>query len=117
MKYTSQKKNRPDKPTHKINYKINYNTSNTILESHKFDLYLTYISQKTHSRPKPYRDGYVLLCPSHDDTKPSFTISQKADGTILMKCFAGCNIHEICRSINIEVKDLFPFKKQWDFHD
>ena len=91
---------------------LNYTTSKSILETHKFDLYLTYIMQKSNSKTRPYRDGYVLLCPAHDDKRSSFAMSQKADGTILMKCFAGCNIHDICRAINIEVKDLFPSKEK-----
>lgn len=91
---------------------LNYTTSNSILESYKFDLYLTNICHKTHSRPKSYKDGFKLFCPAHDDRHSSFIMSQKADGTILMKCFAGCSISDICRSINIEIKDLFPYKKR-----
>ena len=95
---------------------FNYITSNSTLETHKFDLYLTYIVQKTNSKPKPYKDGWKICCPAHDDRRSSFVTSQKPDGTILMKCFAGCSIDDICRAINIEVKDLFPYKKRGNRH-
>ena len=117
MKNQLQKKNRPDKPTHKLNYKLDYSTSMAILESHKFDLLVSSISQKTHSRPKPYKNGWKLCCPAHDDKISSFVTSQTPDSTILVYCFAGCSTEEICRSINIEVKYLFPLKKWRGRHD
>ena len=91
---------------------LNYTTSKSILESHKLDLYVTYISQKTNSKPRSYKEGYKLSCPAHDDRRSSFVISQKSDGTILVKCFAGCSTQDICNAMNITMKDLFPMKPQ-----
>jgi putative DNA primase/helicase len=30
-------------------------------------------------------------CPAHDDSTPSLSLTEKADGTLLWKCFAGCS--------------------------
>ena len=50
-------------------------------------------------------------CPAHDDREASLSIAQAQDGTILLKCFAGCQITEITRALGISVSDLFPKKK------
>ena len=53
-------------------------------------------------------NGWVALCPAHDDHNPSLSIGVGSDGRILLHCFAGCSIEEICSAMGIEVKDLFP---------
>jgi len=88
--------------------KLDYNTSKQILEEHKLDLYVTMISQKTNSRPRPYRDGYKLCCPAHDDRRASFTIWLNKNKFIEVKCFAKCLKIEICHAIGIEPEDLYP---------
>jgi len=36
-------------------------------------------------------ERHVLAhCPAHDDANPSLSLTEKADGTLLWKCFAGC---------------------------
>ena len=32
----------------------------------------------------------LACCPAHDDSTPSLSLTEKADGTLLWKCFAGC---------------------------
>lgn len=51
--------------------------------------------------------GHTALCPAHNDSKRSLSISQGADGKILVKCFAGCSIISIVKAIGLELKDLF----------
>jgi putative DNA primase/helicase len=53
-------------------------------------------------------DGFSSRCPSHDDHKNSLSLEITSDGIILMKCFAGCEIEAISRSLGITQKDLFP---------
>jgi len=37
-------------------------------------------------------ERHVLAhCPAHDDSTPSLSLTEKADGTLLWKCFAGCS--------------------------
>ena len=72
---------------------------------------LTIIANKTNCRPKKYGNGYRTCCPAHEDRNPSLSISEGSDGKILMYCFVGCEIRDICSSIGIHVRDLFPKKK------
>lgn len=51
---------------------------------------------------------YMACCPAHDDKNPSLAIKQLADGRILMKCFAGCDIDSILSHLRLSVSDLFP---------
>lgn len=51
-------------------------------------------------------NGWLALCPSHDDTKQSLSVKE-ADGKILLKCFAGCDVPNIVSALGIELKDLF----------
>jgi DNA primase len=56
-------------------------------------------------------NGYTALCPSHDDNQQSLSIKETG-GKILLKCFAGCDVQTIVSSLGIELKDLFPDRKQ-----
>lgn len=47
-------------------------------------------------------------CPSHDDRKPSLSVSQKANGQILIHCFAGCPPDRVLKALNMSTSDLFP---------
>lgn len=51
---------------------------------------------------------WIARCPAHDDRSPSLSVREVNDGTILIKCFAGCDTLAVCRSIGIEIRDLFP---------
>lgn len=52
--------------------------------------------------------GYMACCPAHEDRSASLSISQAADGTILMKCFAGCPTKEVLASIGLNFSNLYP---------
>lgn len=65
------------------------------------------ISTKTGKRPQKSGSGYAACCPAHDDENPSLAVSEDQNGTILLHCFAGCNIDDICRSLGLQVSDLF----------
>ena len=69
------------------------------------------ITRKNGSRPKPTSRGYSMCCPGHNDERPSFSIAEDPNGTILMKCFSrGCTIDEMCSAIGIKVNYLFSQK-------
>ncbi len=56
---------------------------------------------KTHS-------GYFsALCPTHDDRKPSLSVSEGEDGRVLIKCHAGCSTEDVVSSIQLRMSDLF----------
>ncbi len=56
---------------------------------------------------KPYHDGWMSLCPGHDDRDRSLKITPTADGKILLHCFAGCANDHICKSVGLTLSDLF----------
>ena len=51
----------------------------------------------------------MTRCPAHADRNPSLGVTVK-DGTILLRCYAGCDFHAVYRAANIDPKDLFPPK-------
>ena len=55
-------------------------------------------------RPTPR--GWTARCPAHDDHSPSLSL-RVGEQAILIKCFAGCPVKDICRALGIEMRDLF----------
>ncbi len=47
-------------------------------------------------------DGYVALCPCHEDKRPSLSIGTGDDGRLLLKCFAGCSWDELRAALGLE---------------
>jgi len=45
-------------------------------------------------------------CPAHGDESPSLSIAE-GDKGILLRCFAGCGLWDILKSLSLEAKDLF----------
>jgi hypothetical protein len=54
--------------------------------------------------------GWSALCPGHDDKKPSLSVSECSDGTVIVKCFAGCETPAVLAAVNMEMWELFPSK-------
>lgn len=52
--------------------------------------------------------SWLACCPAHNDRSPSLAIREISNGTILMKCFAGCSAGDVIANIGLELKDLFP---------
>lgn len=52
--------------------------------------------------------GWQARCPAHADQTPSLSIKEAADGTVLLKCFAGCRVEAIVAQLGLALKDLFP---------
>lgn len=68
-----------------------------------------HILSKLNGLKKMGNDSYMAFCPSHSNTKSqAFAIKQTFDGVILLKCFAGCDVHQITSALGIELSDLFP---------
>ncbi|MBU2766151.1 virulence-associated protein E [Acidithiobacillus ferrivorans] len=51
---------------------------------------------------------WQALCPAHDDRRPSLSIKATNDGTVLLKCWAGCGAAEIVSALGLSLGDLFP---------
>jgi len=50
-------------------------------------------------------NGWLALCPGHNDTKPSLSIKE-ADGKILLHCHAGCANPDILASMGLTMADM-----------
>lgn len=51
-------------------------------------------------------EGFNVRCPSHDDGKPSLTVSKKGD-KIVLKCHAGCEVESILSTLGLTFQALF----------
>lgn len=52
--------------------------------------------------------GYESRCPAHDDHHASLSVSLGDDGRVLVHCHAGCQPADVCKSIGLRLRDLFP---------
>ena len=53
-------------------------------------------------------DRWIAICPAHDDKSPSLSISETGDGTVLIRCWAGCGAKDIVGAVGLSLRDLFP---------
>jgi len=51
---------------------------------------------------------WMACCPAHPDKSPSLSVLELDDGTVLIKCFAGCGAADIVQSVGLSLADLFP---------
>lgn len=59
------------------------------------------VKQTRHGR-------YIARCPAHSDRSPSLALREMDDGTLLLHCFAGCDVADVVRSVGLNLADLFP---------
>lgn len=57
--------------------------------------------------PKRNGRGYRMLCPAHEDRRPSLDVDQADDGRALLKCRAGCNTENVVAALGLTMRDLF----------
>ena len=57
---------------------------------------------------KTGRDSWLACCPAHEDRRPSLSVRETNDGKILVRCHAGCDVHEVVAAVGLELADLFP---------
>lgn len=62
---------------------------------------------RLHKVKQTGQGRYIACCPAHDDKHPSLAIRDD-NGTILLRCFAGCSAFEIVAAVGMEISDLFP---------
>ena len=54
---------------------------------------------------------YLAACPAHKDRTPSLGIREAGDGTVLLRCWAGCETSAVLGALGLEWRDLFPRKR------
>ncbi|WP_111748620.1 hypothetical protein [Salinisphaera orenii] len=79
-----------------------------------------------HGRPQPANDRpvektlsrlsgvkstgtqqWIACCPAHDDGRPSLSVKETSDGTLLLHCFALCEPVEVVEALGLRMADLF----------
>lgn len=56
----------------------------------------------------PSRPNMDWRCPAHDDSTSSLSLSEGADGRVLLHCHAGCDVASVLERLRLEPADLFP---------
>jgi len=56
-------------------------------------------------------NSYQCKCPSHDDTKPSLSVTEVYD-KILVHCHAGCSTYDVLNSLGLRMADLYKEERQ-----
>jgi len=51
--------------------------------------------------------GWRARCPAHEDRTPSLSIAEGADGRVLVKCMAGCELDDVTSALGMTTADLF----------
>ena len=73
-----------------------------------FETFLSHFPAKPRDKIK---GGLNVLCPSHNDIKPSLSVVQSKD-RILLHCQAGCSTQSILKGLELQMSDLFINEKQ-----
>lgn len=55
---------------------------------------------------KPAGNGYVGVCPAHDDREASLGVTE-GDEALLVKCHAGCDTESVLTEMGLKFSDLF----------
>jgi hypothetical protein len=54
-------------------------------------------------------DGrWIARCPAHDDSHPSLSVRELADGRVLVHCFGGCSVEDVLQAAGVTFESLFP---------
>lgn len=53
-------------------------------------------------------DGWRADCPTGHRSRGTLSLRQGADGVWLVRCFAGCELHQVLGAIGLTIADLFP---------
>jgi hypothetical protein len=55
-------------------------------------------------------DRWRAICPAHESKHrtQSLAIRELPDGTLLIRCHAGCDVGQIVTALGLELRDLFP---------
>lgn len=56
------------------------------------------------------RDGFLVHCPAHTDSKPSLRVTVSDAGKVLLRCRAGCETKEVLKAQGLSFRDLATMK-------
>lgn len=68
--------------------------------------FLSRVDRVSEGAPGRWR----AICPCHESKSrtQSMSVRETADGTVLIKCFAGCGALDIIKKVGMKPADLFP---------
>ncbi len=52
-------------------------------------------------KAKRNADGWIALCPAHEDKKPSLSITESEGGKVLTHCHAGCSSEQVWSALHL----------------
>jgi hypothetical protein len=50
---------------------------------------------------------YLVRCPGHNDRRPSLAVRELANGSLLVRCHAGCETEDVLDALGLDWGDLF----------
>jgi hypothetical protein len=69
---------------------------------------VTRLIERLHAVRRTGEGRWIACCPAHEDRHPSLSIRELRDGRILVHCFAGCEVHDVVRAVDLTLEDLMP---------
>ena len=79
------------------------------LEPYRGSEFIELVESTTNTRARQNASGWMCQCPAPEDDSPSLSVREKPE-KLLLNCFAGCNVKDICDSLGISVSQLFYTK-------
>ncbi len=77
-------------------------------EHYRGNEFIELIERLTGAKSIEGKNGWTVKCPAHKDGSASLSVKENDAGTkLLVNCYAGCSITEICNSLGIRVSQLF----------
>lgn len=55
---------------------------------------------------EPTRDGWLALCPAHDDSNPSLRVAVSDARKVLVRCRVGCETATVLAALDLSMRDL-----------
>ncbi|MBI3182068.1 MAG: hypothetical protein HYZ28_07980 [Myxococcales bacterium] len=60
--------------------------------------------------PQESGGQWAALCPAHEDSMPSLSLTAADDGRVLVKCHGGCSFEEFARALDLPASAFFAPK-------
>jgi hypothetical protein len=62
-----------------------------------------------------YGSVWQANCPAHADSKPSFSLTETAEGILLVHCWADCATEDVLAKLGLTMKQLYPSRYALQF--
>jgi hypothetical protein len=62
--------------------------------------------------PRLTGEEHLFTCPGNQHRRPSLKVRERADGSLLIHCHAGCSTAAVLQAIGMTEADLYPRQAQ-----